>query len=494
MTKRNKYQVYLRRKYLKKIYIRRKIRPVKPKAFYMSRTYRNRVSKKALKTSILLRRFVSIRRFSGRKYRRSRKRFRYRKWRFKLRVSTRRRQAPLLNRRRLKKRNKKRGYFRYKRRAITGFRQGRVQNYLNRLSNSRNIYLSKTSLPGSMPIQDAHVLYNKIIYLIGKSRAVPKVYLRRSLPRIRSVRVKPYLFLNQRARGRSIYRKPVKSLRLAIRRLGQTSKAGRKQRYPKRKPFWYARKRKLRKHKFLQKRRLRALKYTPNQKTTMKVKYTVSHALKFFSFSECFSRNHKTFYINITKRRQKISIPSKLITRSANTLKTGCYIRLPKIYSTVTKRPVRIVRRRFFYRRKKLKYYRSVLHKYLPNVIKSYSNSPNSKGVFLNLQQYLSKYARPHTLYGKSKHYLRELSSRMSLRSLKHRSFVFKSIGMFLVFQSIIVNRATSAMSKFRTKLIHRQYSFVFKAEDKRRILNNRKRQVLARIVMRSTRISPSNP
>jgi len=88
----------------------------------------------------------------------------------------------------------------------------------------------------------------------------------------------------------------------------------------------------------------------------------------------------------------------------------------------------------------------------------------------------------------------KKLSKRLYLQTNKHQSFVFGNIGMFLVYQSNILKHNPLALKLLITGTTRRQYSFWFKSEDKQRIMNQRKKQVLTRIIFRSKKIQPSGP
>jgi len=439
--------------------------------------------------SIRVRKMLKLTRVVGSKPRRRQIRYRFRRWRKKRVPSLKTRKLKFNRYRRLHRSKKFRRYLSYRRKSYQGLRNSSVRSYLKRLVGSQSTHTGKLNSGPSVDWSQVRSLYIKLLYLVRKNRRTAKIRLRVSLPRIKSTRVKPYLFLNFSGRGSSHFRKPVRSLKVSVRTLGKLSRPRKTSYRSIRKPFRYRGVRRPNRLRLPLRRRFRTLYSSVRPSSHRKRGYKISPQTLVPVFTQnllVITRLH-----TISKGRKGTTFSPKLQTlsrRKGRFILAGRY-RLPKRYTRSTK-PRRLRRRK--------KVLLSIRIKHVPaqpqlkNIDLS-SARPNQIKFNSLVSQVRDKLV-PDCYTSSRKKHNRHLYARMYLRSRKHRSFVFKSVGMFLVFQSILTSRATVLMSTFRNKLLVRQYSFIYKSEDKRRIINQRKRQVLTRIIFRSSKIRPSNP
>lgn len=443
-----------------------------------------------------LRKIFKPTRVAGSKPRRWRRRFRFKRWKKKRIPSLKTRKLRFNRYRKLHRSRKFRRYLSYRRKSYQGLRNSSVKTYLKRLVGSQSTHTAKLNSGPSVDWSQVRSLYTRLLYLVKKNRKTAKIRLKVSLPRIKSTRVKPYLFLNFSGRGSSHFRKPVRSLKVSVRTLGKLARPRKTSYKSIRKPFRYRGVRRPNRLRLHLRRRLKMLYSSVRPPSYRKRGYKMPSQTVAPLFTQNWANNtklHKSYGARRSIYRGAAVRPkfqTSAIRRGRFVL--AGYPKLPKSYRSRYARRAR--RRRLRKRRKTLiavRVKRLAVKAQLP--INLSSSRPNQLKFNFFGSQIRGKLMRDaYTSFRKKSN--RYLYSRMYLRSRKHRSFVFKSVGMFLVFQSILTSRATVLMSTFRNKLLVRQYSFIYKSEDKRRIINQRKRQVLTRILFRSSKIRPSNP
>jgi hypothetical protein len=376
----------------------------------------------------------------------------------------------------LHRRRRLRRTFNYHKKAYMG---GLGKGQSQKLTNSAH-YLANAAV--DLRYSRIQTLYYKTLTLLLKVERPSNIYLKAGLPNLVQARVKPYIFLNSGPLTQTLPKKPTKSLKLMIRGAGKLPNS------------------KLLNYRRVQKDYRYPTKVRPGnyRVSTKRIRYSV--------------RNFKYLHLNPTKPYHTYTEIGRIALNpypgsatygalSSSTYKnlllrsytprayTGLHLsfaRRIKVLKFLTVLKIRFFKRAHLKRTKRSTRRHYLLNRSLPRPLDSRKLSLLSPLLVTVNNLPYSKTATRARFKG--------LTLRLHLHSLKHKSFVFGNVGMFLVYQANLLKQVSLSLRVLITQLQHRQYSFWFKAEDKRRIMGQKRMQVLARIVTRSKKIIPSNP
>jgi len=325
---------------------------------------------------------------------------------------------------------------------------------------STESYYLQASLRRSMA--SVTTLYKQLRTLTRRLARPKFVYLRRRfLPRTLDTRVKPYLFIN----SREVPYRPVKSIRLRIRALGAPIAA---RDYPIH--------RKLRPRFFPFRQRSGRSRYTRGKRllvasTNVRLVYRTPINLRllsrwqlFYSKEFCATKSN-TESFQFGNSTVNLVASKGYLTNSSSVRYGSC---VQKLTTSSINFGVGLLP---------------------PFSTSKYSTISLNPGV----PSFLGKLVRISSGVS-SKLFIGSVLVIPELHQLtkKYRAFVVKNIGMFLVHHSAIVRKLTYTFESIQVRLIVRQYSFVSKLDEKRRVWAQQRRSVLARIITRSFKTEPS--
>ena len=288
------------------------------------------------------------------------------------------------------------------------------------------------------------------------------------LPNLPTQRVQPYLFLNKVRGTQKIFNRPIGSIPLHVLNLGRHVGLDAKCYHKLKKPYRFPRRTRPKSYNYTLRKIKKSLRLPPRFSSLNAPKVIFTRLRRILSSK---SYNFHPFI------KQKSNINSTYLNSTLSKLKPG-----KRLLITQSKSHKRYVRTRLKLQTTQPKTTCMGLSRRILTTKKRYL-----------LVDLLTTFTRKFTLTQPPQNSTFKRPY-LKLNTVRYNSYVLKNVGMFVVYQGVLAKNATTALRKLRIKIIARHYSFGFKSADKRRVLSQRRKQVLARIVNRSVKITPSNP
>jgi len=283
--------------------------------------------------------------------------------------------------------------------------------------------------------RDVRNLYYKVLYLLLRNSKKSSIIL--NAPRMRASfkSVKPYLFLNRTRENSFIPQRPIKSLKLRLRDLGNSTLSKIRTFRQLEKPRRFPQKSFFKSYTKISKR----LSYVIGRPHRKMPKVASSFRV-YFGVKDLKINLLKNHTFTITR-----DVPKSEFKVLLKTNKYSNYFLTPKTSKKNSKTPNKLIIKNLHTPVRRI----SRLNLTPPKL----NNTPLSNINFFKNFTITPLRIITSVLYKK-------LSKRLYLQTNKHQSFVFGNIGMFLVYQSNILKHNPLALKLLITGTTRRQYSF----------------------------------